>query len=139
MSVIFLLLTVSTLVATVFLVGFIWAVRKGQYDDDRSPAVRILLDDGVQAEKPMRNGEWRMANGKDQEADGEQRMANGNEVSVDGEKEMVDGMSLSRSPFTIPHPSFPARHSPTSIRQLPFALRHLPSADHHHSAQPVAP
>lgn len=139
MSVIFLLLTVSTLVATVFLVGFIWAVRKGQYDDDRSPAVRILLDDGVQAEKPMRNGEWRMANGKDQEADGEQRMANGNEVSVDGEKEMVDGMSLSRSPSAIPHPSFPARHSPTSIRQLPFALRHLPSADHHHSAQPVAP
>ena len=47
MSVIFLLLTVSTLVATVFLAGFIWAVRKGQYDDDRSPAVRILLDDAV--------------------------------------------------------------------------------------------
>ncbi|MDX9750298.1 MAG: cbb3-type cytochrome oxidase assembly protein CcoS [Flavobacteriales bacterium] len=47
MSVIFLLLTVSTLVATVFLAGFIWAVRKGQYDDDRSPAVRILMDDGV--------------------------------------------------------------------------------------------
>ncbi|MBL7950348.1 MAG: cbb3-type cytochrome oxidase assembly protein CcoS [Flavobacteriales bacterium] len=44
MSVIFLLLTVSTLVAGVFLAGFIWAVRKGQYDDDRSPAVRILND-----------------------------------------------------------------------------------------------
>ncbi|HEY0975898.1 MAG TPA: cbb3-type cytochrome oxidase assembly protein CcoS [Flavobacteriales bacterium] len=44
MSVIFLLLTVSTLVAGVFLVGFIWAVRQGQYDDDRSPAVRILND-----------------------------------------------------------------------------------------------
>lgn len=47
MSVIFLLLTISTLVAGVFLFGFIWAVRKGQYDDDRSPAVRILLDDDV--------------------------------------------------------------------------------------------
>lgn len=44
MSVIFLLLTVSTLVAGVFLFGFIWAVSKGQYDDDRSPAVRILND-----------------------------------------------------------------------------------------------
>lgn len=44
MSVIFLLLTVSTLVAGVFLLGFIWAVRGGQYDDDRSPAVRILHD-----------------------------------------------------------------------------------------------
>lgn len=49
MSVIFLLLTVSTLVATVFLLGFIWAVRKGQYEDDQSPAVRILLDDTVQS------------------------------------------------------------------------------------------
>lgn len=45
MSVIFLLLTVSTVVATVFVLGFIWAVRRGQYDDDRSPAVRILMDD----------------------------------------------------------------------------------------------
>ncbi len=44
MSVIFLLITVSTLVAGFFLVAFIWAVRKGQYDDDRSPAVRILND-----------------------------------------------------------------------------------------------
>jgi cbb3-type cytochrome oxidase maturation protein len=49
MSVIFLLLTVSTLVASVFLAGFIWAVRRGQYDDDRSPAVRILLDDRVRS------------------------------------------------------------------------------------------
>ena len=44
MSVIFLLLTVSTLVAGVFLLGFIGAVRGGQYDDDRAPAVRILHD-----------------------------------------------------------------------------------------------
>ena len=42
MSVIFLLITASTFVAGVFLVAFIWAVRKGQFDDDLSPAVRIL-------------------------------------------------------------------------------------------------
>lgn len=42
MSVIFLLITASTLVAGVFLVAFAWAVRRGQFDDDRSPAVRIL-------------------------------------------------------------------------------------------------
>ncbi|MBP8822803.1 MAG: cbb3-type cytochrome oxidase assembly protein CcoS [Flavobacteriales bacterium] len=47
MSVIFLLLTISTLMAGIFLLAFIRAVRKGQYDDDRSPAVRILLDDAV--------------------------------------------------------------------------------------------
>lgn len=55
MSVIFLLLTVSTLVAAVFLAGFIWAVRKGQYDDDRSPAVRILNESSPSAnESPIR-------------------------------------------------------------------------------------
>lgn len=42
MSVIFLLITASTFVAGVFLLAFIWAVRKGQFDDDLSPAVRIL-------------------------------------------------------------------------------------------------
>lgn len=49
MGVIFLLLTVSTVVATVFVLGFIWAVRRGQYDDDHSPAVRILMDDAPHA------------------------------------------------------------------------------------------
>lgn len=44
MSVIFLLITASTLVAGVFLVAFIKAVQSGQFDDDRSPAVRILND-----------------------------------------------------------------------------------------------
>ncbi|MBX2973202.1 MAG: cbb3-type cytochrome oxidase assembly protein CcoS [Flavobacteriales bacterium] len=63
MSVIFLLITVSTLVAGLFLAAFIWAVRKGQYDDDRSPAVRILLDDGVRGEGLKANGEWSAVNG----------------------------------------------------------------------------
>ncbi|HPF90329.1 MAG: cbb3-type cytochrome oxidase assembly protein CcoS [Flavobacteriales bacterium] len=57
MSVIFLLLTVSTLVAGVFLLGFIWAVSRGQYDDDRSPAVRILLDDRVGPIQPSTDNE----------------------------------------------------------------------------------
>ncbi|MBS1944090.1 MAG: cbb3-type cytochrome oxidase assembly protein CcoS [Bacteroidetes bacterium] len=51
MSVIFLLLTVSTFLASVFLFAFIRAVRKGQYDDDRSPAVRILMDDPAPVRK----------------------------------------------------------------------------------------
>ena len=45
MSVIFLLITASTLVAGLFLAAFVWAVKRGQFDDDRSPAVRILHDD----------------------------------------------------------------------------------------------
>ncbi|MCC6839713.1 MAG: cbb3-type cytochrome oxidase assembly protein CcoS [Flavobacteriales bacterium] len=52
MSVIFLLLTISTLMAGIFLLAFIRSVRKGQYDDDRSPAVRILLDDPAPAAGP---------------------------------------------------------------------------------------
>lgn len=44
MSVIFLLIAVSTLVALFFLAVFIKAVKSGQFDDDRSPAVRMLKD-----------------------------------------------------------------------------------------------
>lgn len=45
MSVIFLLIAASTLVAGFFLFAFIHAVHSGQFDDDKSPAVRILKDD----------------------------------------------------------------------------------------------
>lgn len=44
MSIIFLLIAASTVVAVVFLAAFVWAMRTGQFDDDRSPAVRILGD-----------------------------------------------------------------------------------------------
>jgi len=50
MNIIFLLIIVSVLVAIGFLAAFIWAVKSGQYDDDYTPAVRILFDD-----KPKRN------------------------------------------------------------------------------------
>lgn len=42
MNIIFLLIGASTIVALVFLAAFVWAMRSGQFDDDRSPAVRIL-------------------------------------------------------------------------------------------------
>ncbi|VXB87097.1 Cbb3-type cytochrome oxidase assembly protein CcoS [Flavobacterium sp. 9AF] len=45
MSVIYILITVSILVAIVFLVAFIKAVRSGQFDDDYTPSVRMLFDD----------------------------------------------------------------------------------------------
>lgn len=44
MSVIFLLIAASTLVALFFLAAFVRAVKTGQFDDDRSPAVRMLHD-----------------------------------------------------------------------------------------------
>ena len=45
MSVIILLLFASISVAALFLIAFIWSVKNGQYDDEVSPAVRILFDD----------------------------------------------------------------------------------------------
>lgn len=45
MSVIYLLITVSIVVAIIFLGAFIKAVRSGQYDDDYTPSVRMLFDD----------------------------------------------------------------------------------------------
>ncbi|MBU3743078.1 MAG: cbb3-type cytochrome oxidase assembly protein CcoS [Sediminibacterium sp.] len=45
MSVIIILLIVSLSIAALFLVAFIWNVKNGQYDDEVSPAIRILFDD----------------------------------------------------------------------------------------------
>jgi len=45
MSVIYIMLTISLLVALVFFVAFIVAVRKGQFDDGYTPSVRMLFED----------------------------------------------------------------------------------------------
>lgn len=45
MSAIFVLIGVSLVVAVGFLIAFLWAVRKGQYEDDYTPSVRMLFDD----------------------------------------------------------------------------------------------
>lgn len=45
MSAIYILISVSFLVAIGFLGAFIWSIKNGQYDDDYSPSVRMLKDD----------------------------------------------------------------------------------------------
>ncbi|HEU4553718.1 MAG TPA: cbb3-type cytochrome oxidase assembly protein CcoS [Chitinophaga sp.] len=45
MSVIILLLGASLTVGLIFLAAFCWAVRSGQFEDDYSPAHRILFDE----------------------------------------------------------------------------------------------
>ena len=45
MSVIFILISFSLLVAGSFLGAFLWAIKDGQYDDDYSPSVRMLFDE----------------------------------------------------------------------------------------------
>jgi cbb3-type cytochrome oxidase maturation protein len=44
MSVIVVLIGFSLIVASGFLIAFLWAVKSGQYDDDVSPSIRILFD-----------------------------------------------------------------------------------------------
>ncbi|WP_459211921.1 cbb3-type cytochrome oxidase assembly protein CcoS [Aquimarina rhabdastrellae] len=51
MNVIYLLLTISIIVAILFFVAFIISVKKGQYDDTYTPSVRILFDDELVKEK----------------------------------------------------------------------------------------
>ena len=45
MNIFYLLIGVSLLAALIFLGAFIWAVRDGQFDDNETPAIRILFDD----------------------------------------------------------------------------------------------
>ena len=47
MSALFVLIAISLLVALGFLAAFLWATRSGQYDDDYTPAVRMLFDEGL--------------------------------------------------------------------------------------------
>jgi cbb3-type cytochrome oxidase maturation protein len=44
-SVIFLLIPLSVLIAAGFLGAFIWAVRSGQFEDTCTPAMRLLMQE----------------------------------------------------------------------------------------------
>ncbi|WP_297333403.1 cbb3-type cytochrome oxidase assembly protein CcoS [Flavobacterium sp.] len=51
MSVIYLLISISIVVAVAFFFAFVKAVKSGQYDDDYTPSVRMLFDDELQKNK----------------------------------------------------------------------------------------
>ncbi|MCI5058823.1 MAG: cbb3-type cytochrome oxidase assembly protein CcoS [Flavobacteriales bacterium] len=55
MSIIYVLITVSVLVAIVFFVAFVYSVKKGQYDDTYTPSVRMLFEDEVVNTKQEQN------------------------------------------------------------------------------------
>lgn len=54
MSVVFILISLSLLVAGSFLIAFLWAIKDGQYEDDYSPSVRMLYEE---KNKPVNNDE----------------------------------------------------------------------------------
>lgn len=45
MSVLYLLIIATLIIAIGFLLAFIWAVRTGQFDDMHTPSIRILFDE----------------------------------------------------------------------------------------------
>lgn len=57
MSVIFVLIITSLLIAIGFLIAFIWSVKTNQYEDDYTPSVRILFENEVKQTKEPVNKE----------------------------------------------------------------------------------
>ncbi|WP_166964922.1 cbb3-type cytochrome oxidase assembly protein CcoS [Yeosuana marina] len=55
MNVIYLMLTISIIVALVFFIAFIIAVKNGQYDDSYTPSVRMLFEDELVKEKSTKS------------------------------------------------------------------------------------
>ncbi len=51
MDILYLMILCSVSLAAIFLVVFIVYAKKGQFEDDESPAVRILFDDEVKEEE----------------------------------------------------------------------------------------
>ncbi len=45
MDILYLLIPLAAVVMVIALVGLIWAIKSGQFDDMEGPAHRILMDD----------------------------------------------------------------------------------------------
>lgn len=54
MNIIYMLLAVSVLIAIGFFVAFIFSVKRGQYDDTHTPAVRMLFEDELVKTNPKK-------------------------------------------------------------------------------------
>ena len=59
MDILYLMIICSVSLAVIFLIIFVISAKKGQFEDDESPAVRILLDkdnpDDSELEKTDKN------------------------------------------------------------------------------------
>jgi len=53
MSVVVILILASLALGLLFLVGFVWAVRAGQYDDTSTPSMRVLPEDVTPHPDPL--------------------------------------------------------------------------------------
>lgn len=64
MSVIYLLLTISIIIAIFFFVVFILSVKSGQFDDTYTPSVRMLFDDELVKEKEQTQNQHQKSTSK---------------------------------------------------------------------------
>tara|TARA_R110002095_G_scaffold78106_2_gene67106 strand:- start:46157 stop:46324 length:168 start_codon:yes stop_codon:yes gene_type:complete len=55
LSVLYIALPVAILLALAAVIGFVWTVSRGQYDDLETPAYRILEDDQKPKSKDKSN------------------------------------------------------------------------------------
>ena len=51
MEAIYILIAVSFTIALGFLITFLISVKKGQFDDQETPAIRMLFDDEIKNEE----------------------------------------------------------------------------------------
>ncbi|MDF4204394.1 cbb3-type cytochrome oxidase assembly protein CcoS [Maribacter sp. SA7] len=59
MSVIYVLLAISLVVAIIFFVAFIVSVKQGQYDDAYTPSVRMLFEDELVKPKETKTKDFK--------------------------------------------------------------------------------
>lgn len=74
MSIMVVLIIVSLLVASGFLIAFIWAVRTGQFDDASTPSYRMLWDDATTKKESKTSTESK----KNNQSTNRKQQSNGN-------------------------------------------------------------
>jgi cbb3-type cytochrome oxidase maturation protein len=52
MSVFFIIISASLIIAIGFLFAFIWSVKSHQYEDDYTPSVRMLFENELSPSEP---------------------------------------------------------------------------------------
>ena len=64
MLIVILTISVSLILATVFVIAFIWSAKTGQYDDLVTPAHRALLDDNEKIKSKKTSEDNNYGNGQ---------------------------------------------------------------------------
>lgn len=45
MTVLIIVFIASFIIASIFFGAFLWSIKNGQYDDEKTPSIRAILDD----------------------------------------------------------------------------------------------